>query len=87
VGAKALGAFMGEYAWGETYTGEVPKDSSLGDLTELVKQVRNRCDIYLLLLQGHYCEKSIEPLLPTLLEDMYEDCKEMIDRYCVVHHG
>ena len=74
-------------AWSETYTGEVPKgevNSSLSDLTELVKQVRNRCDIYLLLLRSHYCEESIQPLLPTLLEDMFEDCQQVIDHHCVI---
>jgi len=49
------------------------------EVTELIKQIRNRCDIYAII--------SVYPiadhLLPTLLEDIYEDCQAIIHGFCV----
>jgi len=50
-----------------------------GEVTELIKAIRHRCDIYLILADmentGH--------LLPTVLEDMHEDSQAIIGEYCV----
>ena len=51
----------------------------LEELTELIKSIKNRCDIYLLI-----CHSGAEHLLPTLLEDLYVDAQQIIDEYCVV---
>jgi len=49
------------------------------EVTELIKAIRHRCDIYLILADmentGH--------LLPTVLEDMHEDSQAIIGEYCV----
>ena len=48
------------------------------EVTELIKAIHNRCHIYLLI-----CNESIaEGALPTLLEDIYEDCETIIDSFC-----
>ena len=52
-------------------------DKGLKELTELVKAIRNRCEIYLA-LQG----KDIDHALYTLLEDLYEDAQTIVDQYC-----
>ena len=51
---------------------------SKAEVTELMKAIRNRCDIYMLI-----CENPVaDHLLPTLLEDMHEDSQAIIDGYC-----
>ena len=49
------------------------------DVTELVKAIRNRCDIYAFLQQY----PTADHLLPTLLEDLHEDSQAIIDGFCV----
>lgn len=49
-------------------------------LTELIKAIRNRCDIYLVLQDD---AEKIKHAIPTLLEDMHEDSQEIIYNYCV----
>jgi len=46
---------------------------------ELVKQVLNRCEIYLLIKGADEAER----LIPTLLEDNHEDSQELVERFCV----
>jgi hypothetical protein len=49
------------------------------EVTELIKAIRNRCDIYMLI-----CDNPIaDHLLPTLLEDLHYDSQAIIDGYCV----
>lgn len=50
-----------------------------GEVTNLIKSIRNRCDIYLLI----YDNEKAEPLLPTLLEDLHCDSQTINDGYCV----
>jgi len=48
------------------------------NIIELVKAIRNRCDIFLLL-----CDNDIAAhLFPALLEDLYQDAQDIIDEYC-----
>jgi hypothetical protein len=48
------------------------------EVTELIKAIRNRCDIYMLI-----CDNAIaDHLLPTLLEDLHLDSQDIIDGYC-----
>ena len=48
------------------------------EVTELVKQIRTRCDIYTLI-----CGNPIaDHLLPTILEDLHEDSQAIIDGFC-----
>ena len=51
----------------------------LSERDDLVRQILNRCLIYLI-INGH---KDAEKLIPTLLEDNYEDCQEIIDKFCI----
>ena len=51
-------------------------------LTELIKAIRNRCDIYLA-LQNSVDREKISHAIPTLLEDMHEDSQAIVDEYCV----
>ena len=51
-------------------------------LTELIKAIRNRCDIYLV-LQDKVDAEKIKHAIPTLLEDMHEDSQAIMDEYCV----
>jgi hypothetical protein len=50
-----------------------------GEVTELIKAIRNRCDIYMLIRNNSIADH----LLPTLLEDLHEDSQVIIDGYCV----
>ena len=50
-----------------------------GEVTELIKQIRNRCDLYILVCQNPIADH----LLPTLLEDVHEDSQAIIDGFCV----
>ena len=47
-------------------------------VTELIKQIRNRCDIYMLIRDNPVADH----LLPTLLEDLHEDSQEIIHGFC-----
>jgi len=49
-------------------------------LIELVKQIRNRCNIFLA-IQGF---DDLVDCIPTLLEDTYYDCQQIMDDYCIV---
>ena len=59
------------------------------ELTELIKSIRNRCDIYILITNisslSHEERADVEHLLPTLLEDLFTDAQEIIDNYCIKH--
>lgn len=52
---------------------------TIGGRDDLVKQILNRCKIYLIIKNYANAEK----LIPTLLEDNHEDSQEIIDTYCV----
>jgi len=54
-------------------------DTGLSELTELVKAIRNRCDIYLAIRNN----STVNHAVPTLLEDMHEDSQTIMDEYCV----
>ena len=58
-------------------------DTELEDLGELIKAIRNRCDIWLLLQESKEIER-IKHLYPTLLEDLYTDAQTILDEYCRV---
>lgn len=48
---------------------------------DLIHQIRNRCDIYAILMsqnKGH----ELEHLIPTILEDIVEDSQELMT-HCV----
>ena len=67
----------------KTYTGEIRHPHIFktdSELIELVKQIRNRCDIFLA-IQGN---EGLNYAMPTILEDIYEDCQQVIDDYCIV---
>ncbi len=55
----------------------------LKERDELIKQIRNRCEAYLL-LRSLPNALEIDHLMPTLIEDIFEDCQELIDSHCVV---
>jgi len=61
-----------------TFTGELPMDTGLSELMELIKAIRNRCDACLDL----HCIGR-EHLLHTILEDLYDDAQTIIDEYCI----
>ena len=49
------------------------------EITEVIKAIRNRCDIYMLI-----CDNPVaDHLLPTLLEDLHTDSQNIIDGYCI----
>ena len=52
----------------------------MNELKELVKSIRNRCDIFLYICDSPECQH----LLPTLLEDLYVDAQQIIDNFCIV---
>ena len=49
-------------------------------LIELIKAIRNRCDI-LLAIQGF---DDLQDTIPTLLEDLHEDSQAIMDEYCTM---
>ena len=51
----------------------------MDELMELLKSIRNRVDIATILIN-----LGRDELLPTILEDMYQDCQTITDEYCVV---
>jgi len=67
--------------WSESFTGELPQEKH--DLVELVKQIRNRCEIYLYLAG----EVDTEMYLWTLLEDIYEDAQKVALEHCALDDG
>jgi hypothetical protein len=49
------------------------------EVTERIKSIRNRCDIYMLI-----CDNALaDHLLPTLFEDLHWDSQVIIDEYCI----
>jgi hypothetical protein len=66
----------------QNFTGELP-DMGLNELTEYVKAIRNRCDIYLDIIQ----RGSVSHAIYTLLEDLYEDAQLIADEYCAERNG
>ena len=64
----------------ETYTGDPGVGFVVDDrLIDLVKSIRNRCDVVLTLVE-HY---GTESLIPTVLEDLYFGTQTMAELYCV----
>ena len=49
------------------------------DLIEMLKSIRNRCDI----AETLYRMTGKLYLIPTVLEDLYKAAQDMIDAYCV----
>ena len=47
---------------------------------ELIKSIRNRCEIFLLICD----QPNTEHLFPTLCEDLHFDSQTIIDNYCIV---
>jgi len=61
------------------------------ELVELVKSIRNRADAAILLchlsdVAKHSLRTDVEPVLHTILEDLYEDAQAVVERYCVKGH-
>uniref|UniRef100_A0A6H2A312 Uncharacterized protein n=1 Tax=viral metagenome TaxID=1070528 RepID=A0A6H2A312_9ZZZZ len=50
---------------------------------ELIKQIRNRCEIYLLLIEYAPHKQLLEMVIPTLLEDIHEDSQVLMLNHCV----
>ena len=64
----------------ESITGDTEVEFMIDDeLTEIIKAIRNRCDVVLTLIE-HY---GTEHLIPTVLEDLYTDAQTIVDNYCV----
>lgn len=59
--------------------------TEIEERNELVKSIKNRCEIYLYLCQ-EFSAKT-ESWIPTLLEDNHRDSQELIDRFCVVERN
>ena len=49
---------------------------------ELVKSIRNRCEIIDILALDW--DEEVEKLMPTLLEDILQDAQDAVDEACVV---
>ena len=49
-------------------------------LIELIKAIRNRCNV-LLAIQGF---DDLQSAIPTLLEDLHEDSQSIMDEHCTV---
>lgn len=54
------------------------------ELIELIKAIRNRCDICLILDNAVVDVDDLARIFPTILEDLHEDSQEIIDKYCIV---
>ena len=52
-------------------------------LIDLVKAIRNRCNI-LLAIQDF---EDLQDAIPTLLEDLHEDSQAIMDEHCTVGYG
>ena len=61
----------------DNFTGEVPEDTM--ELVELIRAIRNRCDIFLAL----YPVGGTSHAWPTLLEDLGEDAMDILETYCI----
>lgn len=62
-----------------TWTGVNPVECD-EHLVELVRQVKNRCDLFL-----YVCNiPDLKHTLATILEDMHEDSQAIMHDYCVV---
>ena len=48
----------------------------MNELEELLKSIRNRCFIAAIIIHEPH-------LLPTILEDLYEDAQTIVMEYCV----
>ena len=57
----------------------------MDERTELIKSIRNRCEIYLALHQ--VTSSYIEAIIPTLLEDLYADAQQIVLDYCKGENG
>jgi len=55
-------------------------------MLECVQSIRNRCDIVFILtdpmLSRYGMPVKVDKLLPTVLEDMYEDAQKIALEYC-----
>ena len=61
------------------------------ELVELMKSIRNRANAAILLCHFSNVAKEalsleIEPILHTVLEDLYEDAQTVVEKYCVKDH-
>lgn len=52
------------------------------NLFEVIKSIRNRCEL-LLKLSVAYPIEEIRNEIPTILEDIHEDSQEIIDAHCI----
>ena len=55
------------------------------ELFEVVKSIRNRCEI-LLMLSVAYPIEQIRNVLPTILEDIYADSQSLVVGHCIEEH-
>ncbi len=60
----------------QTITGD-PWEEDVDNFHESIIAMRNRCDVLLELNQ----HDDLAHLIPTILEDLYEDCQRLIDEY------
>lgn len=60
------------------YTGELPQEET-DELVELIRAIRNRCDIFLAL----YSVPNSKKWWATLLEDLCEDSQDVLKFYCI----
>jgi len=64
----------------EAITGDMEIENEYNDrLVEIIKQIKNRCDAVLWLLEN----PDSFYVLPTILEDIYQDAQLIIDEYCI----
>lgn len=75
-----LGGYTEDESWENTTCPDCedtgPEGYVCTEMVELIKQIRNRCDILLAV-------SDIDSLCPeTLIEDIYEDAQELLD-FCV----
>ena len=61
------------------FTGELERGLVDEGLIELIKAIRNRCNV-LLAVQGF---DDLQGAIPTLLEDLHEDSQAIMDEYCM----
>lgn len=52
------------------------------NLFEVLKSIRNRCEL-LLKLSVAYPIEEIRNEIPTILEDIHQDSQEIIDKHCI----
>ena len=60
------------------FTGEMPWEET-DELVELIKAIRNRCNIFL----AAYPLLRNDHLWATLLEDLGEDAQDVLELYCI----